>query len=60
MSFSMGVVTTLTIVGLVADVGREHIAVATSCTLQFWPVRKSSGADAQYRTSRGHSVKSSV
>jgi len=28
----MGVVTTLTIVGLVADVGREHIAVATSCT----------------------------
>jgi hypothetical protein len=31
MSFSMGVVTTLTIVGLVADVGRDHIAVATSC-----------------------------
>ena len=32
MSFSLGAVTTLTIVGLVADVGRDHIAVATSCT----------------------------
>lgn len=31
LSFSMGSVTTLTIVGLVADVGRDYIAVATSC-----------------------------
>lgn len=32
MSLSMGAVTTLTIVALIADVGPEHIAVATSCT----------------------------
>lgn len=29
-AFSMGSVTTLTIVGLIADVGRDHVAVATS------------------------------
>ena len=57
MSFSMGVVTTLTIVGLVADVGREHIAVATS---------RESGrsravvAHSQCHTSRGRWVRSSV
>lgn len=32
MAFSMGSVTTLTIVGLIADIGREHVAVATSRT----------------------------
>lgn len=32
MSLSMGAVTTLTIVALIADVGPEHVAVATSCT----------------------------
>lgn len=30
MAFSMGSVTTLTIVGLIADIGRDHVAVATS------------------------------
>jgi hypothetical protein len=30
MAFSLGSVTTLTIVGLIADIGREHVAVATS------------------------------
>lgn len=29
-SFSMGAVTTLTIVALIADVGPEHVAIATS------------------------------
>ncbi|WWC86386.1 uncharacterized protein L201_001262 [Kwoniella dendrophila CBS 6074] len=29
----MGAVTTLTIVALIADVGHEHVAVATSCAL---------------------------
>jgi MFS family permease len=35
MSFSMGSVTTLTIVGLIADIGREHVAVATSLSYVF-------------------------
>lgn len=30
MAFSLGSVSTLTIVGLIADIGREHVAVATS------------------------------
>lgn len=30
-SFAMGAVTTLTIVALIADVGPEHVAIATSC-----------------------------
>jgi hypothetical protein len=30
MAFSLGAVTTLTIVALIADIGREHVAVATS------------------------------
>jgi hypothetical protein len=32
-SLSMGSVTTLTIVALIADVGRDHVAVATSCMI---------------------------
>ena len=57
MSFSMGVVTTLTIVGLVADVGREHIAVATSRES-----RRSGAvvAHSQCHTSRERWVRSSV
>lgn len=35
MSFAMGSVTTLTIVGLIADIGREHVAVATSLSYMF-------------------------
>ncbi|KAK8866078.1 hypothetical protein IAR55_001229 [Kwoniella newhampshirensis] len=35
MSLSMGAVTTLTIVGLIADVGPEHVAVATSLSYVF-------------------------
>lgn len=35
MAFAMGSVTTLTIVGLIADVGREHVAVATSLSYMF-------------------------
>jgi MFS family permease len=35
MAFSMGSVTTLTIVGLIADIGREHVAVATSLSYVF-------------------------
>ncbi|TYJ52479.1 hypothetical protein B9479_006912 [Cryptococcus floricola] len=34
-SFSMGAVTTLTIVALIADVGPEHVAVATSLSYVF-------------------------
>lgn len=37
MAFSMGSVTTLTIVGLIADIGREHVAVATSCAYPLPP-----------------------
>lgn len=33
-SFAMGAVTTLTIVALIADVGPEHVAIATSCEHQ--------------------------
>ncbi|GMK56737.1 hypothetical protein CspeluHIS016_0305770 [Cutaneotrichosporon spelunceum] len=35
MYFSMGAVTTLTIVALIADIGREHVAVATSLSYMF-------------------------
>lgn len=35
MAFAMGSVTTLTIVGLIADIGREHVAVATSLSYMF-------------------------
>ncbi|ORY34297.1 transporter [Naematelia encephala] len=34
-TFSMGAVTTLTVVALIADVGREHVAVATSLSYVF-------------------------
>ncbi|OWZ29452.1 multidrug resistance protein fnx1 [Cryptococcus neoformans AD2-60a] len=34
-SFSMGAVTTLTIVALIADVGPEHVAIATSLSYVF-------------------------
>ncbi|TXT04389.1 hypothetical protein VHUM_04156 [Vanrija humicola] len=34
-AFSMGSVTTLTIVALIADVGRDHVAVATSLSYVF-------------------------
>lgn len=35
MAFAMGSVTTLTIVGLIADIGREYVAVATSLSYMF-------------------------
>ncbi len=35
INFSMGSVTTLTVVALIGDVGREHVAVATSCEATF-------------------------
>ncbi|BEJ10924.1 hypothetical protein CspHIS471_0103460 [Cutaneotrichosporon sp. HIS471] len=35
MYFSLGAVTTLTIVALIADIGREHVAVATSLSYMF-------------------------
>ncbi|KAK6905847.1 hypothetical protein I203_106681 [Kwoniella mangroviensis CBS 8507] len=34
-SFAMGAVTTLTIVALIADVGHEHVAIATSLSYVF-------------------------
>lgn len=38
MAFSLGAVTTLTIVALIADIGRDHVAVATSRTSPVNPL----------------------